>query len=211
MINNAKLIDDLVNDLKPNRYRPPLVRTLLWFLFVVLFIAVGMIYIQPWRVNFVDHLLNFPRFSLEIVSASAFTFFVIYWVFTSFVPGNRLSKTSLYLGLGFLLIYAFSIVASFLTPSPPASSLGARPHCVEEVFVFGIIGAMSLCYFLMKIDYQVRPTVRFLLGMGAAFIPGTLMQMACMYNPLHAFLFHYLPCLIVGFIFTSPLIYKLKI
>ena len=194
----SHFIESLTEDLRPGRYWRPSQRAATWSLMALVVNIVVMASVQEFRPNFTEHLLQFWRFSLEILSASALTFFLIYYVFNQLVPGKKLKPLPLYIG-GFGLIgFTLTLFYSFFSASPESSHLGARPLCVEEVLVYGLVGAGFFFYFVRKAQFHVARRQYFLLGLAACLIPGTLMQMACAYTPLHGALLHYFPAVLVG-------------
>lgn len=194
----SKFIENLVGDLTPSRQWLPSSRAALWWLLTILANAVVMALIQSYRPNFMKHLLNFPRFGIEIFSSFLFCVVLVYWVYSSLIPGNKISKVAISIGIISGITLVGMLLMSFFIMSPPASNLGARAHCVEEVFIFGLVGMLSFLYFLKKIDFTVSWEKYIAMGLCAGLIPATLMQMACMYDPTHSLLWHYGPVLLIS-------------
>lgn len=199
-LNKDELIENLATDLSAKRNWRPIWRLVAWFGLAGLFSSVFMLSLQPFRPNFIDQLIRYPRFSLEIISATSLIAGLSYWFIISLVPGlkpNRILKLSVIAGG---LLFIFSLVAGFHWPSPVASDLGSRPHCLEEVFFYGALSLFSILFYLKSSDYHPSPSHFYLIGLGAGLIPATLMQLACMYDPQHGLYFHYAPVIFLGFL-----------
>lgn len=194
------LIEDLVNQLEPNRSWSSFYRALGWFTFLCVFNILAFLAYQNFRPGFSSQLLTHPRFLVEIISASALTLLILYGILSDIVPGKSLSPVIKGVGVFLLLTLVYSLYLSFYNPTPEVSIVGARAFCLEEVVMYGLLGLFSCFYFVRKSDYPFTRRSYLLIGMGTTLIPAVLMQLACMYSPKHALLIHYGPIL-VGLIF----------
>ncbi|NCN42446.1 DUF1109 family protein [bacterium] len=197
MKKQERFIHDLVGDLKPTHQWLPSWRSAAWFSVAFLLNAVLMYFAQAYRPGFFQQLLEFPRFLTEILSAFFLSGFLIFWFFSNLVPGNKLRPALFIFGVVSALIFLVTLVLGFQMASPPKSPLGARPFCVEEVFVYGLLGIVSFLFILRKTHYKISIKNYVLLGVGAGLLPATLMQVACLYSPLHGLLLHYGPILVL--------------
>lgn len=175
----------------------PLRRALLWYVIALCVSALLMHSVQVYRPGFLGQLMHHPFFLLEIVSALLIAPLAAYLALANAVPGERVSRKAS-LGLVLLsLLFVISFSAGFTHLAPETSPVGARHACWMEVVVYG-----TLCLLLFGIIIG-RGWVRFswklgfLYGILAGLVPAALMQLACMYNPMHALVFHYLPTVLL--------------
>lgn len=203
-----KFIQDLVEDLSPDRNWRPEWRALTWWLVALLANASVMAWVQLYRPHFLTDLLTYPRFSLEILSAFILGSFLIYRSFIALIPGANAPTWVNRIGVLSAFLFIATLVVSFKDASPPASTTGARAYCVEEVFIYGLVSVISLIYFIRKTNFKVSLDKFWIMGLAAGLIPATLMQMACMYGPMHSLLLHYGPILLVSLIALSLRLFK---
>jgi len=196
--NEKQFIKNLSQSLKPMRTFNPFHRTIFWLLLFIPSTVLFMLYLQAYRPTFLDHLIHYPRFSLEIVSGCLLGSLFVFSFFGSIIPGYRFSKKIIMSGFVFLALLLISLFLSFIDPSPPESHLGARPYCAEEAFAYEILGVLSLIVFLRNIDWRISFTYCLFAGIGVGLFPALLMEMACMYTPMHALFFHFGPSVFVG-------------
>jgi hypothetical protein len=199
----SKFIHQLVLDLKPKRQWSAFSRLVFWMFSIISICSFVMILYKPFRSNSLSDLFSYPRFLLEIVSAFCFSSFLVYSLFASLIPSFKIKKSIVVLGLSSGSLFITTLLLSLFTHSPAVSKLGARPHCVEEVFVYGLVSILSFLLYLKHSDYLPSQFHFFTLGMGVGIIPASLMQLACMYDPIHALLFHYGPIILVGLLGLS--------
>lgn len=171
-----------------------------WFFWALTLHVIMMVLVQEFRPSFVSQLLVFPRFFLEILFAFSFTGFLVFWMFSSFVPGYKMSRLWQGIGGAGLVGFVATMVLSFRMESPPSSYLGARPYCLEEVFVYGLVGILSFILITKDRDYPISKIKYSLMGLAAGMIPATLMEMACMYDPMHSIVAHFGPVIILGIV-----------
>ncbi len=196
--NESLFIDKLASDLKPGRQWSPVQRALLFVALTLLCNVAAFLAYQGFRPGWTTQLLQYWRFLLELICAAIFTGSLVLTLFSKMVPGRKISvllKNVLWVsGLGF----ALSLLLSFVGENSMASRVGARGLCVEEVVVYGFISAFVFLYFARKTPIGLPRQQFFIMGVAAGLIPGGLMQLACMYSPLHSLLLHYVPALVIG-------------
>lgn len=202
-IERNEFIQTLASRPVPSRQWLPAKRLMVWYSMALVANIIVMAWVQPFRPNFVEHLSSYYRFSLEIFSGLALTGFFIYWLFNSLIPGHRGTRSFLILGSVLTITFVLTLALSFFSASPPASTLGARPYCVEEVFVYGLFGVLSFLLLMRNSEYTPTKPKILLFGLSAGFIPALLMQMSCLYDPVHGLLFHYGPLILLSLIGLS--------
>ena len=198
-IDQNKFIDHLVSDLKPTQpLRPPGVRTLLWFSLIVVSTALTTLWVHEYRPDFWIQLSQHWRFKAEIASGTLLVLSTFYIVFASSIPGEEVKPWAKLTYLVSFLVFAGSIISSFGMASPEASSLGARPFCEVEVFIYGGLSMGGLFYLIRNGIVIPYSSMNMLLGFSAGLISALIMQLACMYDPWHGLVFHFGPALLLG-------------
>ena len=181
-----------------HRASPPLLlpaqRAALWFLGVAAVTTAGMLLRQEFRPGFAAQMLAHPALFVEVAAALVLTVLGAYAALVHAVPGERLPRPVRATVWIAAALFVAGLVAEFTHLAPESSTLGARPHCWIEVFVYGAAGTVAFVWLAR------RGWVRFswLHGLGygvAAIVPSALMQLACMYEPVHNILYHFLPIL----------------
>lgn len=195
----AKHRDEFIKGMvASHRPAPPLIRpgrrALLWFAIALPLIAVAMTLRQEFRSGFGSQLVQHPTLLLEVVSALVLTLLGSYAALVRSIPGEAIPRWTVTALWVTGVLFAAAVAAEFTHFAPEASMLGKRLHCWVEVVVFGGAGTVAFVALVR------RGWVRFSWKIGAtyglvALIPGALMQLACMYDPVHNVLFHFLPAL----------------
>ena len=194
-----KFIDHLVADLKPTPpLRSPGFRAVITFSFLAVVTALTMLWVHDYRPGFWAQLSEHWRFIAEIVSGVALTLSTFYIVFASSIPGERVSRGLKLTCLASFFIFAGSLVIGFGMASPESSKLGARPFCELEVLIYGGLSMGGLFYLLRNGIIVSYSSQNLMLGFSAGLISALIMQMACMYDPLHGLLYHFIPALLLG-------------
>jgi len=169
-------------------------RALIWFALVFVGTTVAMRLDQEFRPGFAGQLVQHPALLLEVAAALALTLLGAYAAIVRMIPGERVPRwavTALWVAG---IFFGAGLAAEFTHFAPKASTLGARAHCWTEVLIYGAAG--TLAFVLMVRRGWVRFSWLHGLGYGVAgFVPAALMQLACMYEPVHNILFHFLPAL----------------
>jgi len=185
----------------------PGTRAALWFAAVLVVTTAAMLLRQEFRPGFFGQLVDHPMLLAEVASALALTVLAAYAALVNAVPGARMPRPAAAATWVAGALFAAGLVAEFTHLAPESSTLGARPHCWMEVFIYGAAGTWLL------VVLARRGWVRFnwLHGAGygiAAIVPSALMQLACMYEPVHNMVFHFLPAvpvIAVGYVLMRRL------
>lgn len=189
------LIDALAGKLEPVKpLKPHWQRALFWALMSHIFVIVLAIVVAPFRVNFLQQLLSSPQFLLEFIIGVSVGPIACLSAFYLAVPSEgALKKTRILVALAPLCLQLAFMAFSFLKPALIPSELGHRHFCYLESGMYGIVPFVVM-WFQIKKGY---PWHRGFLGIYlslAAFMPAAnIMYIACMYDPLHNLLFHFLP------------------
>jgi hypothetical protein len=169
-------------------------RALVWFSVVLAGTTVAMLLDREFRPGFPGQLVNHPVLLIEVAAALGLTFLGAYAAFVRAVPGERVPRwavTALWISG---ILFGAGLAAEFTHLAPEASTVGTRAHCWTEIPIYGAAG--MLVFILMVRRGVVRFSWLHGLGYGiAGLVPGTLMQLACMYEPVHNMLYHFLPAL----------------
>ena len=194
-----KFIDHLVDDLKPTPpLRSPGFRTVISFSFLVVVTALTILWVHEYRPGFWSQLNEHWRFQVEIVSGIALTLSTFYIVFASSIPGEKVNRGIQLTCLVSFFVFAGSLFIGFGTASPESSKLGARPFCELEVLIYGGLSMGGLFYLIRNGIIVSYSSKNLLLGFSAGLISALIMQLACMYDPWHGLLFHFIPALLLG-------------
>ena len=189
-----------MNQLEPQRSWPSSYRAFGWFIALLIFNILAFLAYQNFRPGLTEQLIEHPRFLTEILVAFALIIFILYVILSDIVPGKEISPFLKSIGVFLVLTLVYSLYLSFQTQTPETSIVGARPFCLEEVIVYGLVGLFTCFYFVRKIDYPFTRRSYLLIGVATTLIPGVLMQLACMYSPKHALVIHYGP-IVIGLLF----------
>lgn len=194
-----KFIDHLVADLKPT---PPLrsagFRTVISFSFLAVVTALTILWVQEYRPGFWAQLNEHWRFKAEIISGIVLTLSTFYIIFASSIPGEKVNRGMKLTCLASFIIFTGSLGIGFAMVAPESSRLGARPFCELEVLIYGGLSMGGLFYLIRNGIIVSYSSKNVLLGFSAGMISALIMQLACMYDPLHGLLFHFIPALLLG-------------
>jgi hypothetical protein len=194
-----KFIDHLVADLKPTPpLRSPGFRTVISFSFLAVVTAMTILWVQEYRPGFWMQLSEHWRFKAEIVSGIVLTLSTFYIVFASSIPGEKINYGAKLTCLVSFIVFAGSLGIGFGMASPESSALGSRPFCELEVLIYGGLSMGGLFYLIRNGIIVSYSSKNVLLGFSAGLISALIMQLACMYDPLHGLLFHFIPALLLG-------------
>lgn len=198
-IDPNKFIDHLVADLKPTPpLRPAWIRAVIWFSFLTGVTALSILWVQEYRPGFWNQLNQHWRFKAEIISGIVLTLSTFYIVFASSIPGEKGNRAVSLTCIVSFFIFAGSLGIGFGMASPESSKLGARPFCELEVLIYGGLSMGSLFYLIRNGIIVSYSSKNLLLGFSAGLISALIMQLACMYDPWHGLLFHFIPALLLG-------------
>lgn len=197
------LIEDLSSKLEPVRsIRPPGLIAVISFAASILLLA-GLTYnygpMQPERLS---------ELKLLLLIVPEFLFAMLAGIFGSLaahadsVPGTPLGvklfqKICLFFSSLLFLYLWFQV----FVPLYPYSDLGKRPHCGFESFLYPFVPAMITYTLIFKNRLFAQPIKSSMIyGLAMGIPMATIMQIFCMYEPVHAITYHFLPSLV--FVFT---------
>ena len=197
-MNESQFLDNLANDLKPNRFWSPVTRSMLFIVFLFVSNLAVLLYEQGFRPGFVGELSSHPRFLLELLTSFSIIICCIYFTFISFVPGFKSSPWMKYLAYASVALFGLCLYLSFQSAAPESTFAGARHNCRDEVFLYSFIGLFVFSFFAFRSAYPTHKWGYLFMGISSAMVSGTIMQIACMYSPMHALDHHYGPALLVA-------------
>ncbi len=194
---HSKFIESIVDDLTEQKsIFSPEKRTLLFLPIYVGSIALIMYMIAPYRENFISDFQSI-HFLFEFLSGIICFGLLIYSSYLSVVPG-ALKKRNHIVFLLLVLFYSFVVLMSFSSPALTPSMDGKRATCVFEVLFLSILPLAHLIFLLKRGVFYYKSNITFYAGLACALIPAVIMNIACMYDPIHNFKFHFMPVFIVG-------------
>ncbi|MBN7796160.1 NrsF family protein [Parahaliea mediterranea] len=209
MVTTELLIRDLSRDLAPVRpRRAPGVLALVWLVVALLAVAAATSFTGPWRPGVLAQLGAAPRFALEVALGLLSVSGLSVYLFRLAIPG-RASRRGAVAVTAVFAMWLWVLLWNALAPPLAPSMLGKRPHCAVEVVLFALLPALCGAWLLLR-RYPLRP-VATLSGivLASALLPALLMQLACMYDPVHGALFHWLPAVILS-LSAGALLYGLR-
>jgi hypothetical protein len=190
----GELIDELVADLTPSR-GPRRIETLvgLWLLLSWTAVLLATLWSGPLREGWSAQLASHPRFLAEMLLGWIAGATAITAAFQLAIPGTGRPARRLTPVLGLLALWVGAYALDLVAPALPPSTAGARPGCTLQVLVFGTPPMLLGLVLLRRLAPLSRAWTGALVGAAAGAIPALLMQVACMYVPLHILLNHLLP------------------
>lgn len=204
MSSRETLLDSLVSDLAPVR-PPPDLRWLVggWLLVCAAYVVVLTHLLGPVRPTALEQLQAHPRFLAEMVLGGLAVAALATWAFRAAVPGAG-SAAARWLAMAAAGLWLSAIALGLVVPALEPSMLGKRDHCYLETLV-AALPPLLVALFLQRRLYPLRALRSALLaGLAAGALPALYMQVACMYVPTHALLFHIGPGVVTGVL--APLI-----
>jgi len=199
--NKAQLIDSLVEDLEPVMpVRHVLLSAQFWLITAVILSAGLAWMLGPYREGALDQLLLSQQFSLEtLVGVVAIVALGIAGFRSAIPSGGANFKKGLW-PLAIVFIWMAFYLYGLVEPALAASELGKRDHCYLETFVMSLVPLLLGLNWAIK-KWPVNPVqTGLLLGMASGLMSAMVMQFACMYDPIHALIFHILLGLSVGIV-----------
>lgn len=193
-----ELIGQLASELKPvTPVTGTCARSLLWLALSTVFALLAIHWYGPIRPGAIQQLLTHPRFLLEILLGSATIVVLALAGFRAAIPASSTPRLA-YAGLVMLALWLASYLVGIISPALEPSMLGKREHCVIETFVYGLPPALLGIVVCARL-YPLDPAAMALrVGLAAGLIPALYMQLACMYDPVHALTLHMFPGILVG-------------
>jgi len=189
------LIRDLAGDLKPVRRPGSTALSLLsWCVIAGLYSVAIVLVTGRLRDNSLAELLDAPAYTLEFLVAMGVIGLFARAALRTAIPDDRTWLRSMIaplLALGaWLALIAWGLAVE---SAIPPSTLGKRAHCFLEAVFFGVPSFALLLWYARGL-LPLRPRVTAgLAGAAAAALPAMLMQLACMYEPLHTLIYHLSP------------------
>ena len=98
-----------------------------------------------------------------------------------------------------------------MDPALVESMAGKRDHCYLETMLLAALPLLAGLFWAKGLWPTNKVQTGLLFGLASGAIAAMVMQFACMYDPVHALLFHVLPGLVMGVIgaFLAKMIIKL--
>jgi hypothetical protein len=186
------LIDDLVGDLKPvHRPGSTLPATVGWVAMAGGYSIVMVLVTGTTRADSLVALVTSPRFSVEIAVGFVSVVLLANAALRLAIPEegswpNR-AVPPLIAVCGWV---GLVVVGLLFGPALPAALADLRPHCLMQGLIFGVPSFGLLLWYTRNL-LPLRPRVSAAMaGAAAGAITATLMQVVCLYEPVHALEYH---------------------
>ncbi|MCB0418821.1 MAG: DUF1109 family protein [Bdellovibrionales bacterium] len=190
-------ISELVESYKPTgRLWPSKVRAAVGFIGILAAQILMLFLVQPFRAMWWEDMLRHPHLGVEVVAGLALSLLSFLYLFRSAVPGET-GGSWLRLLSGVALGAFLAALYFGLSSDTPTTAEGARRGCEFEVIFYALLAWPWLAFFLYRGLVQDWKRAGAVAALAAGLISSSLMQLACMYNPWHAFFFHYLPLVVL--------------
>lgn len=194
-----QLIAELAADLRPVRMAGRVGHLVLaWCAIAGAYSWFAIVATRPVRDGVRTALLQQPVFALETLLGLATIVTLAWAALRTAIPAEPRTaafKWPVIVGVAWIAILA----AGIWYPSHPVSMLGKRDHCVWETLLISLPSLLLLLWLARRL-LPLRPRwTGALAGAAAAGFPAAIMQLACMYSPLHGLVYHIAPmtCTIV--------------
>lgn len=207
-----QLIDELAADLDPVKNPGRiLAKTMLWLTSAVIVTIVLLRARAPFRPGSGEQLLEHAQFSAESLLGAAAIAALAVAAFRTAIPGLGSHTRQLAGPIGLTAIWFGCYVYGLFDPALPPSMAGKRPHCVVEVFAYGL-PALAMGLLALRALYPLHGAVSgAMMGLAAGAIPALAMQFACMYLAPHILTYHLAPAIalsalgaLAGFFLLRP-------
>ncbi len=204
-----KVIDDLAQDLQPARkLLSPLRLTLLWWTASWGFVVGTALLTAPLRPGALDNLVTVPQFTIEIATGLLAGFLVSLAAFRLAVPGLSSNRWLLSVVVALFCTWVLAYVVGLEYPALMTGMMGKRPHCALEMLAYSTPLLLAAAWLFAR-RYTIRSVRAGLLaGAAAGAVPALMMQLACMYEPVHILKYHMAPIVCVA-LFGALLFYFL--
>jgi len=192
------VINQLVEDLPTGNIRwVGTTQTIVWLILGTIMTVVLTIMAGPLRPGVGEQLVSEPRFLLEtILGVVAITSAGVVAIKTAVPAGNH-AKLVVFTVIA-MILWLSNYVIGLYFPTMELGMLGKRAHCLWETILFAL-PTMAMGFWIVKRGYVLNwPLAGFAIGLVAGFIPGYLMQLACMYDARHILTAHIAPVFVVG-------------
>ncbi len=155
--------------------------------------------LQEFRPHFQSQILEFTRFKIELLSGILLSFLALYIAFKKLIPGETISSPLRFSSQVSSATFLIALVIGFFLISPESSPEGARAFCDVEILIYGGGWLTGLVFLSRHGLLKTGGWENYLYGFSAGMVPAVIMQIACMYDPWHALIFHFGPVLILTF------------
>jgi len=195
-----KTIGELVDELKPYSIAMPAPGiALLWTVFAFIITTFIASLFASFRTGVLSQLIDYPKFTLEILSGMGVVLSAVYVVFALSVPGLNVKK-AISICLSLIVVLSILFFSSFFYPSAPVSMLGKRPLCFYEGLAYGTVLLGSLVFFVNKRAPLNVLKLGMFAGLASCSLTAVIMHFGCMYDPWHILSHHILPVFILAVI-----------
>lgn len=209
---HEKLITSLVDDLEPVKPSASLLMPFqLWLAMAVLFSG-GLAWLNgPYREGALSQLAGSLQFSLETIAGCLAIVVMAFMAFRSAIPSAPCELKQRVLPILLLFVWVAFYVYGIVDPALEESMAGKRDHCYLETMLLAALPLLGGLFWARGLWPTNKMQTGLLFGMAAGSTAAMVMQFACIYDPLHALLFHVLPGLVIGVIgaFLAKTIIKL--
>ena len=195
-------IKQLSSDVKPvKRLASPGKRFFIWFLASFFSISLG-ISLMGIRSDFSQALIN-PRFVLETLAILAIAILAAAGAFMMSVPGMGSRPIIRWLliipSIAWLLSLVFRLYTIYSQANSFAFIFDYGFGCIRDIFLLGILPG-SFLFFMLKAAAPLRLSwTGALATLSAAAIAAVGVQFTCSVDsPVHIFLWHVLPVIVIG-------------
>lgn len=199
MRDRSELIRELSGGLEPTRASPAPARlAALWVLGAVAFCAAAIGVSGPFRPEWLAQLLSVPQFGLEtglgLVAIATVALFA-FELGQPGAPGIARKQRWACAALGAWLVM---VALGLVHPALQADISSYRPYCYAEVLGYGVLLAAVGILALRWLAPLERAWSGFVTGAMAGAIPALVMQLGCIYDPLHNLAWHLAPVFAVA-------------
>lgn len=197
--NHEKLISSLVDELEPiGKSVKVMIPFQLWLLMAALLTASLAWFWGPYRVGALGQLVSSMQFSLETVAGCIAILAIAFIAFQSTIPASasafKQGKVPLLLLGAWVAFYLYGLV----DPALIESKAGKRDHCYLETMLLSTLPLIVALLWAKTAWPTNQAQTGLLFGLASGAIAAMVMQFACMYDPVHALVFHVLPGLLMG-------------
>lgn len=210
--NHKNLISDLVDDLEPvNKSLGFVVSFQLWLMMALLF-AVGLAWLTgEYRAGAFNQLVSSMQFSAETLVGCIAIAITAFMAFGSAIPSRLTSFQQQTMPIMLLFIWLSFYVYGLVDPALAESMAGKRDHCYLETMLMASLPLLAGLFWARGQWATHKMQTGLLFGLASGAVAAMVMQFACMYDPMHALLFHILPGFVVGIVgaFLAKVIIKL--
>jgi len=192
------LIDRLASDL-PSGRRPwaGFNWTVLWLASSAMLVMLLTLLVGPLRPGVGEQLLTEPRFLIETLLGAAAIIAIGTMALRAAVPAGATAGLAGF-AIALTILWLSNYVIGLYFPTMELGMLGKRDYCIWEVLLYAL-PTLALGFWIANKGYVLNWTrTGFAIGLVAGFIPGHLMQLACIYDAHHILSAHLAPVLPVS-------------